>query len=79
MAFPPLTLGGLVTTISEDIGTPITIPDADRSQPIYLIGKPDKGKSTLLLNMITHDLEHGAGGVFIEPDGNLFRSISRGL
>jgi hypothetical protein len=40
-----------------------------------MVGKPDKGKTTLMLNMIAHDIAAGAGFAFIEPDANVFRHI----
>jgi hypothetical protein len=71
----PLLIGKLISTIKEDQYQPVTLSDTDRSQPVYMIGKPDKGKSTLILNMIAHDIDAGAGFAFIEPDSNNFYRI----
>jgi hypothetical protein len=72
---PSLSIGSLITTVKEDQYKPIILTDADRSQPVYLIGKPDKGKTTLMLNMMAHDIAAGVGFAFIEPDANGFRHI----
>ena len=75
MVSPPLTIGKLITSDQHKQYDPVILEDADRSQPIYMIGKPDKGKSTLMLNMIAQDISAGAGFVLMEPDGNLLYKI----
>jgi hypothetical protein len=75
MPSPPLRIGSLITTVRDRQYEPVTLTDADRSQPVYMIGKPDKGKSTLMLNMIAHDIAAGDGFAFIEPDANNFYRI----
>src|SRR5687768_12301872 len=41
----------------------------ERLRHVYVIGKTGMGKSTLLENMATSDIENGAGVVFIDPHG----------
>ncbi len=41
----------------------------DRSKHFYVIGKSGMGKSTLLENMATQDIQSGNGVVFIDPHG----------
>lgn len=45
------------------------IKAADRSKHFYVIGKSGMGKSTLLENMATQDIQNGHGLCFIDPHG----------
>ena len=47
------------------------IRQADRLFHQYVIGQTGTGKSTLLLNMIRQDIEHGQGFCLIDPHGDL--------
>ena len=46
-----------------------------RTQHCYLIGASGTGKSTLLLNMILQDIEHGDGLAVLDPHGDLIDEI----
>ncbi len=47
----------------------------DRRRHMYVIGKTGMGKSTLLENMILHDIESGKGIAVVDPHGDLVEKI----
>lgn len=47
----------------------VHLPDEDRLRHFYVIGQTGTGKSTLLKNVIMHDIHAGAGVCFIDPHG----------
>ena len=47
----------------------------DRRRHSYIIGKTGTGKSTLLANMIIHDLKRGEGMCVIDPHGDLIETL----
>lgn len=47
----------------------------DRRRHMYAIGKSGTGKSTLLANMIIHDLKHGEGLAVVDPHGDLIETV----
>lgn len=47
----------------------------DRRRHMYVMGKSGTGKSTLLANMIIHDLKHGEGVAVIDPHGDLIETV----
>jgi hypothetical protein len=47
----------------------------DRRRHTYVIGKTGMGKSTLLLNMIVQDINHGNGVAVFDPHGDLVERI----
>lgn len=51
------------------------IKRVDRRRHMYAIGKSGTGKSTLLANMIIHDLKHGEGLAVIDPHGDLIETV----
>jgi hypothetical protein len=51
------------------------IMEADRFGHIYSIGKTGVGKSTLLLNMAIHDIQHGRGACIIDPHGDVSETL----
>ena len=51
------------------------IYDKDRLGHMYVIGKTGVGKSTLLLNMATSDIERGNGFCLIDPHGDIAENI----
>lgn len=51
------------------------IKRSDRRRHMYAIGKSGTGKSTLLANMIIHDLKHGEGLAVIDPHGDLIETV----
>ncbi len=48
----------------------IVLPDSLRRRHVYVIGKTQTGKSTLLLNLLRQDLSKGKGVCFIDPHGD---------
>ena len=49
--------------------------DEDRNRHFYVIGQTGTGKSVLLKNMITQDIENGKGVCFIDPHGSDLEDI----
>ncbi len=47
----------------------------DRLRHIYIIGKTGQGKTTLLENMIVHDLKNNNGLAFLDPHGDSVQKI----
>lgn len=54
---------------------PFGISDADRRQHLYAIGKTGTGKTTLLSNLISQDIERGYGVGVIDPHGDLAEDL----
>jgi type IV secretory pathway TraG/TraD family ATPase VirD4 len=52
------------------------IKDEDRFSHVYVIGKTDTGKSTLIETMALQDLERGNGFALIDPHGDLVARIA---
>lgn len=48
----------------------VRLPAADRLRHFYVIGQTGTGKSTLLKNVIMHDIQSGSGVCFIDPHGS---------
>jgi DNA helicase HerA-like ATPase len=55
--------------------TTITLSPVERLRHTYVIGATGTGKSTLLLNMIVQDIEHGVGLAVLDPQGDLIERI----
>lgn len=53
----------------------VTLSPEHRSRHTYVIGASGTGKSTLLLNLIIQDLEHGQGVGVLDPHGDLIDRI----
>lgn len=53
----------------------VRLAAADRSQHSYVMGATGTGKTTLLANMIAHDIERGEGICVIDPHGDLYEDI----
>jgi hypothetical protein len=68
---------GRVVGISTAPGRewPIAIEALDGLRHLHLLGPTGVGKSTVLLNLIVHDLAAGRGVVVIEPKGDLVRDV----
>jgi len=54
---------------------PVTIGAAERMRHTYVIGASGTGKSTLLLNLIIQDIEHGEGVAVLDPHGDLVDAV----
>jgi type IV secretory pathway VirB4 component len=57
---------------------PFGISRGDRRQHLYVIGKTGTGKTTLLKNLISQDIECGHGIALIDPHGDLAEEIRTG-
>jgi len=47
--------------------TPILVPYSVRGKHIYIAGKTQQGKTTLMASIIQQDIEHGAGVCVLDP------------
>jgi len=54
---------------------PLGLSPTDGLGHVHVLGPTGTGKSTLLLNLITQDIEAGRAVVVIEPKGDLVRSV----
>lgn len=50
--------------------TEVRLTSKDRLRHMYVIGQTGTGKTTLLTNMITQDIQNGEGCCFIDPHGS---------
>ncbi len=55
---------------------PIYISDEDRSRHLYIIGQTGTGKSGLLTQLASQDIERGKGVCVIDPHGDLVEHIA---
>jgi len=55
--------------------TNIFISPEDRLRHMYVVGQTGTGKTTLLKNMITQDIQNGEGVCFIDPHGSDIEDI----
>jgi len=53
----------------------VSLSPDERSRHCYLIGASGTGKSTLLLNLILQDIEHGEGVAVLDPHGDLVEEV----
>lgn len=67
---PPSVLGTDSTT-----GQLVTLEQEERLRGLYLVGKTDSGKTTLLVNMILDDMKAGRGICFLDPHGDAINAI----
>ena len=54
---------------------PVTLEESMRFRHTYIIGQTGTGKSTLLKQMILHDIDRGRGVGVLDPHGALIESI----
>jgi len=75
----PMEMGddGIVLGINKYRGrdTVIHMTREDRVRHTYVIGQTGTGKTNLLLNMITEDIENGDGVCYIDPHGTDIQTI----
>lgn len=77
-ALPDIAMGHrlvLGENIYRGISTRATLCTPDRLQHVHVIGASGTGKSTLLLNMIEQDMQHGEGVAVFDPHGDLIEDI----
>jgi hypothetical protein len=76
---PPTILPTAGTIIGESLFRgeikPIYITDEDRRRHVYVVGQTGTGKSTLLVNMVSADINNGKGVAIVDPHGELIDSI----
>lgn len=53
----------------------VRLHDDERSRHCYILGATGTGKSTLLYNMISQDIETGKGVCLIDPHGDLYDQV----
>lgn len=68
---------GLILGENEHMGTvrSVGLSPADRVRHMHLIGASGTGKSTLLLNLISQDIQNGEGVAVLDPHGDLIDRI----
>src|SRR5579862_7018526 len=69
----PVTPFGI--TNYRDIRRRFGIKQKNRRGHMYIVGKTGTGKSTLIANMASHDIEAGYGVALIDPHGDLAEEI----
>lgn len=78
-AAPPTTLAPAGVLIGESVfrneQKPIYVSEDDRRRHLYIIGQTGTGKSTLLTNMVAHDIKNDKGLAIIDPHGDLIETI----
>lgn len=69
------------TDLGRDIetGEIVRIGDVERRSGVYILGKPGMGKTTLMVNMILQDIEHGHGLCFLDPAGDAIEEVLKRL
>lgn len=70
----PLHLGG---NEHEGVTRDVTLSTEQRVRHTYIIGASGTGKSTLLLRMISQDLDQGNGIAVLDPHGDLIDEVLR--
>ena len=53
----------------------VCIPDKPRKRHIHVIGSPSMGMSTLMINMIMHDIKNGHDVAVIDPYGDMTEEL----
>ena len=56
---------------------PIEIGDLQRRSGLYILGRSGTGKTTLIENLIKHDLDQGHGLFFLDPHGDAIENVLR--
>jgi type IV secretory pathway TraG/TraD family ATPase VirD4 len=56
-------------------GLPVALDESMRFRHTYVVGQTGTGKSTLLQNMILHDIHQGRGVAVLDPHGSLIDGI----
>jgi hypothetical protein len=57
------------------ISTPVRLNPEQRLRHMHIIGASGTGKSTLLFNLVRHDIENGGGVAVLDPHGDLVDRI----
>lgn len=75
---PPVARGHrlrLGDNVHGGVTQPVTLSQEHRLRHTHVIGASGTGKSTLLLNLILQDMEHGEGLAVLDPHGDLIDQI----
>jgi len=75
---PPVVRGHeyvLGTNVHRGEGVVVSLHESDRLQHVHLLGASGTGKSTLLLELITQDLQAGRGVAVLDPHGDLIEDL----
>lgn len=69
--------GGVVlgTVRFREDRRPVVLGQEDRRRHLIIVGKTGMGKTTLLQNMIGHDIASGRGICLVDPHGDLAESV----
>lgn len=76
---PPETLGDgvfLGEACFRGQSRKVFLPEAARQRHVHLVGGSGTGKSTLLLSLITQDIEAGRGVAVLDPHGDLIDAVT---
>lgn len=65
----------LVRNVHRGARSAVRLDEGVRFRHTYIIGQTGTGKSTLLLNMILHDIERGRGVGVLDPHGTLIEGV----
>lgn len=76
-ASPRIARAGTVIAVSTFPGDarPLALDEQGRLRHVHVLGPTGTGKSTLLLNLVTQDLEAGYGVVLLDPKGDLAADV----
>ncbi len=55
------------------------IKSDDRSRHIYVVGKTGMGKTTLLENIVMHDIQNGHGVAYVDPHGDTAEKLIKAI
>lgn len=72
----PVSSDGVLLGLKEG-DTPLRLSVRDRARHLYIIGATGTGKSTLIANIISDDIEAGHGVVLFDPHGDLWEDVRR--
>lgn len=72
-SLPDLPRSGVL--IGDADGEVVRLPEVVRDRHTYVVGATGTGKSTLLFQMIQHDMEHGDSVVLLDPHGDLYAEV----
>jgi len=63
------------TSPCAGIDLPVCIPDDMRTKHVHLIGRPGKGKSSVIEYMVLSDIRNGHGVAVLDPHGRLVQRL----
>lgn len=74
---PAMPTHGVAIAASNHPGArrPLCLPEQDRLRHLWIIGPTGVGKSTLMANLISHDIHQGHGVIAIDARGDLITDV----